>query len=122
MPWISEELCTGCEICVDECSVSAISMDAGIASIDNNECIRCGVCHDVCPCEAVRHDGERVPEEVAANMAWVQSLLAHEYYADDTDKQNELIDRLRRYFTKNRKVIEQTLESLQNLEDSRHKR
>jgi len=70
--------------------------------------------------EAVRHDGERVPEEVAADMAWVRSLLAHEYYADDTDRQNELIDRLRRYFTKNRKIMERTLEALEQLHDTQY--
>lgn len=121
MAWINEGLCNGCAICVDECPVGAISMDTGIASIDHSECIRCGVCHDVCPCEAVRHDGERIPEEVAANMAWVQRLLTHEYYAGDPDKQKGLIDRLRRYFTKNRKVMEQTLESLRNLGDTRYR-
>ena len=120
MPWVSEELCTACEICVNECPVGAISMDTGIASIDNSECIRCGVCHDVCPVEAVRHDGERIPEEVASNMVWVQRLLGHEYYADDMDKQREVIDRLRRYFTKNRKVVEQTLESLEQLHERQY--
>ncbi len=121
MPWVSEELCTACEICVEECPVGAISMDTGIASIDNSECIRCGICHDACPVEAVRHDGERIPAEVADNMAWVQRLLTHEYYADDRDKQKGLVDRLRRYFTKNRKVMEQTLESIKNLEDTRYR-
>ncbi|MBN1102861.1 MAG: 4Fe-4S binding protein [Deltaproteobacteria bacterium] len=121
MPWINKEMCTGCEICVDECSAGAISMDEGIAFINEDECIRCGVCHDVCSSDAVRHDGERIPEEVESNLAWVTRLLEHEYYVNDKKKQKELIQRLVRYFAKNKKVIEETigrLEILQNAEYS----
>lgn len=117
MPWIHAELCTGCGTCVEECSVGAISMDDDRASIDETECIRCGVCHDVCPVDAVRHDGERIPEEVQANMAWAKRLLAHEYYSTDPERQKQLIERLRRFFGKNVKVAEKTIEELTNLQD-----
>jgi ferredoxin len=122
MPWISKELCTGCQICVDECSVGAIAMDDDEenAFIDESECIRCGVCHDVCPNDAVRHDGERIPEEVESNVAWVKELLGHEYYVDDKKKQKELIDRLQRYFVKNKKVMEKTIERLGMLQDTEY--
>ena len=115
MPWINKEMCTGCEICVDECTVGVISMIEDSAVINESECIRCGVCHDVCPAEAVRHDGERIPEEVAANVAWVQQLLEHDYYSSDPEKQKALIERLRRYFTKNKKVIQMTLDRLESM-------
>jgi ferredoxin len=49
----------------------------GYAVIDERACIRCGTCHDVCPHEAVRHDSERIPEDVAANVEWTQNLLRH---------------------------------------------
>ena len=62
MPWIDEESCTGCGICVDECPVDAISMKINEVTIDMAECIRCGVCHDVCPEESVRHDSEKIPD------------------------------------------------------------
>lgn len=120
MPWINREMCTGCEICVDECCVDAIAMDDGVAWIDESICIRCGVCHDVCPVEAVRHDGERIPEEVKSHVAWIQGLLNHDYYADDTEKQKALVKRLRRHFIKNRKVMEKTIEYLKNLEDTQY--
>ena len=94
MPWINEEMCTGCQICVDECSAGAISMDEGIAFIDESKCIRCGVCHDVCSSDAVRHDGERIPKEVESNLAWAKKLLEHEYYSNDEKKQKELIKRM----------------------------
>ena len=120
MPWINKELCTGCQTCVDECSVGAISMEEDIAFIKEDECIRCGVCHDVCPEDAVRHDGERIPEEVQANLAWAKKLLTHEYYFNDKTKQKQLIDRLQRFFTKNRKVAEKTIDQLGILQNTEY--
>jgi len=120
MPWINKELCTGCQTCVDECSVGAISMEEDIAFIKEDECIRCGVCHDVCPEDAVRHDGERIPEEVQANLAWAKKLLTHEYYFNDKTKQKQLIDRLQRLFTKNKKVAEKTIEQLTILQNTEY--
>jgi len=120
MPWISRELCTGCEMCIDNCSVGAISMEEGTAFINESRCIRCGVCHDVCTSEAVRHDGERIPEEVESNLAWAKALLNHEYYVGDRARQKELIIRLQKYFTKNRKVMEKTIESLVGLQKTEY--
>jgi len=118
MPWINEELCTGCRLCLAECSVGAISVKNGSAFIEQGECIRCGVCHDVCPSYAVRHDGERIPEEVQANLAWARSLLEHEYYLNDGSKQKKLIERLQRFFAKDRKVAEKTIEELGSWQNS----
>lgn len=120
MPWVSEELCTGCGICITECCVDAISMEDDTAVIDEEECIRCGVCHDVCPTEAVRHDRERIPQEVASNMAWVEELLHHEYYSTDRLEQKHLIERLLRHFAKDRDVAEKTVEQLQVLRSTEY--
>ena len=120
MPWIRKELCTGCQLCVDECSAGAISMEEGIAFIDEKECIRCGVCHDVCPQDAVRHDGERIPEEVQSNLGWVKKLLTHEYYSNNETKQKQLIERLQRLFAKDKKVAEKTLEQLMILQNTEY--
>ena len=115
MPWINKEMCTGCEICVNECCVGAILMDEGIAFINESKCIRCGVCHDVCPEDAVRHDGERIPEEVESNLVWVRRFLEHDYYSGNKERQKALIERMKRYFTKERKVAEKTIERLDTL-------
>ena len=120
MPWINKELCTGCQICVGECSVGAITIEEDIAFIKEDECIRCGVCHDVCPVDAVRHDGERIPEEVQSNLAWAKKLLTHEYYSSDKTKQKQLIERLQRFFTKNKKVAEKTIEQLGILQNTEY--
>ena len=115
MPWISREMCTGCQICVDECCVGAILMDGDVAFIDETKCIRCGVCHGVCPNDAVRHDAERIPEEVEANIVWVRQLLDNDYYSNDKERQTAFIKRMERYFVKNKKVAEGTIERLHGL-------
>jgi len=120
MPWIDEGLCTGCQICVDECYVGAISIKEDIAFIKEDECIRCGVCHDICPSDAVRHDGELIPEEVNSNLDWARELLKHEYYSNDKIKQRHLIERLQRHFDKNKKVAERTMEQLDILRDTEY--
>ena len=120
MPWINKEKCTGCQICVNECTVGAISMEKGAALINDSKCIRCGICHEVCMHDAVRHDGEKIPEEVESNFAWSTELLGHEYYMNDKKKQKGLIDRLHRYFTKNKKVMEKTIERLENLKNTKY--
>ncbi|MCK5083562.1 MAG: 4Fe-4S binding protein [Candidatus Omnitrophica bacterium] len=69
MPWVNEEECIGCGICVENCPVEAISLSIGQAKlgdgkakINMNKCTRCGTCQSVCPQEAVRPDSEKIPE------------------------------------------------------------
>jgi len=108
-------MCTGCETCVDECVVGAISMRGRVAWINDEACIRCGICHGICPNEAVRHDSEQIPREVEANVSYVQHLLGHAYYANDKKKQTGLIRRMERYYIKNKQVAEQTIQRLKVL-------
>lgn len=112
MPWIRAEDCVSCGVCVNECPVDAISMMGEGAVIDERVCIRCGKCHDVCPHEAVRHDSERIPQEVAANVEWTKGLLGH--FESPADK-GRLIGRMKRYFVKERTVAEQTIARLDEL-------
>ena len=44
---VNKEKCTGCETCVGECPVSAISMVDGKASVN------AGACTGACPVEAI---------------------------------------------------------------------
>nr|WP_320016651.1 4Fe-4S binding protein [uncultured Desulfobacter sp.] len=120
MPWIKKESCTGCGICVDECPAGAICLEEDIAVINNDKCIRCGICHDVCPEDAARHDGERIPDEVQSNIAYAKKLLAHEHYGNDKAEQRQLIERLKRFFTKNKKVAEKTIEQLEVLKNTEY--
>ena len=114
MPWVNEEMCTACGVCVDECPVGAVAIINEAAQIDEENCIRCGRCHDVCPQEAVRHDSERIPQEVEANVARTRGLLKH--FDTPEDKQG-LIERVKRYYGKEKKVAELTIERLGTLSD-----
>lgn len=115
MPWVNAGLCTGCGVCVEECPVDAMELNAdGLAEIDEAECIRCGRCHDVCPQEAVRHDSERIPQEVAENLRWVRKLLAH---FQEPEGQSAFMQRMVRFFKKQTKVSEQTLAAIAAAED-----
>lgn len=51
---IDEQLCTGCEECLDYCCVDAISMAGGVATIDLDLCVECSICKrsGVCPTDA----------------------------------------------------------------------
>ena len=110
MPWVNQEMCTGCGACVEVCPVGAIALDdRGVAGIDEDECIRCGKCHEACPEEAVRHDSERIPQEVDANLRWVDRLRGH-FHTDDERK--AFLGRMIRYFNKERTVAERTMDRL----------
>jgi hypothetical protein len=58
---------------------------------------------------AVRHDSERVPLEVAENLRWVRKLLGH---FQDPQEQSAFMQRMVRFFSKQKKVTERTLAAL----------
>ena len=110
MPWVNEDSCVGCGICVDDCPVGAITQEESQKAVINDDvCIRCGKCHEVCPEEAVRHDSERIPEEIAANIEKTKNLL--KYYSDPGERQR-FMERMIRYFRKEQKVVSLTIEKL----------
>jgi len=116
MPWVNQDMCVGCGICVDECPVEAIAQDqSSKANINDNKCIRCGKCHDVCPQDAVRHDSERIPQEVEANVAKTKELLKH---FDSPQEQGEFYERMIRYFNKEKKVAENTIAKITDMKNA----
>jgi ferredoxin len=50
---VDEELCTGCETCVDRCQMEAVEVVDGISTVLLNRCIGCGLCVTTCPTEAI---------------------------------------------------------------------
>lgn len=49
---VDQELCSGCETCVDRCQMDAITVDE-VAAIYLDRCIGCGLCVTTCPEEAL---------------------------------------------------------------------
>ena len=52
-PQADPELCTSCGTCVDQCPVSALSIDNHIPEVDVDTCITCFCCQEICPEKAI---------------------------------------------------------------------
>ena len=50
---VNTDVCVGCGVCVDECASGALSIEDGVAVVDEGSCIDCGVCVDECATEAL---------------------------------------------------------------------
>ncbi len=113
MPWIDEDDCVACGICVDECPTEAIVLVTDSAEIDMEKCIRCGICHDVCPQDAVKHDSLKVGERVQENIEWTKGLMSH---YDTSEERKGFIDRMKKHFNNERRIAEETMEKLESIE------
>ena len=51
---VDPEECVGCDTCVPECPVEAITMEEDKAVIDQALCNQCKTCVEVCPVEAIK--------------------------------------------------------------------
>ena len=119
MPWVDEEKCTGCNVCVEKCPVDAISMEEEKAEINMEECIHCGTCHSVCPQEAVRHDSEKIPEDIKANVEETKKFmeLCAKHFGDAKEK-GKCLQRMIKHFNKEKLVAEKTIEELEKLKNA----
>jgi len=52
-PKADPELCTGCGTCVDQCPVSALTMEDAVPVADFGTCIACYCCQEICPEKAI---------------------------------------------------------------------
>ncbi len=52
---VNEDLCQGCEMCIDDCQFDALTMSetALLIEINTTSCVGCGVCVPACPDEAL---------------------------------------------------------------------
>lgn len=55
-PRFSSDKCRRCNLCVQACPVTALSLRAGqaVPQLQNSLCISCSCCHEVCPHDAIR--------------------------------------------------------------------
>lgn len=49
---VDENLCVGCDLCLEYCQFESLSLD-GVVHVDENRCVGCGVCVPSCPDEAL---------------------------------------------------------------------
>jgi uncharacterized protein (DUF362 family)/NAD-dependent dihydropyrimidine dehydrogenase PreA subunit len=52
-PQADPGLCTACGTCIDQCPVSALSMDRDLPRVDADTCIACFCCQEICPEKAM---------------------------------------------------------------------
>jgi NAD-dependent dihydropyrimidine dehydrogenase PreA subunit len=52
-PKADPEKCTACGTCVEQCSVSALSMEDDLPVVDADTCITCFCCQEICPEKAI---------------------------------------------------------------------
>ncbi|HBE89324.1 MAG TPA: ferredoxin [Elusimicrobia bacterium] len=116
MPWIKENDCTGCGVCVRKCPAEAIVLtSARKAKIDMLKCARCGVCHEVCPRHAVGHDSELVPSLVSANIADAEKKTALCGERLGAPERENSLDRFIKHYRREIAVAEKTIEGLMKL-------
>ena len=119
MPWILEENCVGCGICIEKCPVEAIKLKNDKAKIYLDKCIRCGTCHDVCPQKAVRHDKEKIPDIVKTNVENVKYAIkkCEEIFKAKTASL-ECLNRWLKHFNREKIIIEETMKKLKELKNN----
>ena len=116
MPWINVEYCNGCGMCVEECPVNTIAMKDEEAEINMDGCIRCGICHDVCPQEAVRHDSEKIPDRIEANVIETKKFMADcEKYLKSAEEGQKCLKRMIKHFKNEIIIAEKTIEELESI-------
>ena len=50
---VDEEICTGCEICIDRCQFNALEIVDGVCKVDTTFCFGCGLCVTTCASGAI---------------------------------------------------------------------
>lgn len=53
-PQANPDLCTGCGTCVEQCPVSALSLEDGLPQVAADRCIICFCCQEMCPEKAIK--------------------------------------------------------------------
>lgn len=72
---VDEDLCQGCEDCVESCQFEAIEVKF-VSRVDKNRCVGCGACVTVCPENAltlIRRPEEEIKPLNETEMDWMEA-------------------------------------------------
>ncbi len=61
---VDEDLCTGCEDCIERCQFNALKMHNDVCVVDRTYCFGCGLCVSSCPVDALALE-QKGPEELS---------------------------------------------------------
>jgi len=70
---VEEDLCTGCESCIERCQFNAMKMADGICQVDRIACYGCGLCISSCETDAlslIQKSPEERKSPPADDAAW----------------------------------------------------
>ncbi len=70
---VDEDLCSGCEACIDRCAFNAMAMMDGICVVERASCYGCGLCIGTCETDAlslVQKSAEELAPPPADEEAW----------------------------------------------------
>ena len=77
---VEEDLCTGCESCIERCQFNAMAMVDGLCEVDHVACYGCGLCISACDTEALSLIQKNPEERVVPptdDAAWREKRAAH---------------------------------------------
>ncbi|MCP4551764.1 MAG: hypothetical protein GY834_06930 [Bacteroidetes bacterium] len=66
---VDENLCNGCEICIDRCQFSALTMVDEISTVDTKFCFGCGLCITTCSTKALTLVQKEVDKLIAPPLS-----------------------------------------------------
>lgn len=60
-PWVDEDICIGCGMCVRNCANQGVEVIDGIAVVDEDKCVGCGHCLGFCPVGSIQCKYDEAP-------------------------------------------------------------
>lgn len=77
---VNEDLCTGCEACLERCLFGALTMENGICRVEKEKCHGCGLCISSCVTEAlslIQKDPVEITPPPVDDEAWRKIRADH---------------------------------------------
>lgn len=59
---IDQTVCSGCELCIDRCQFTALTMEDNVSQVDMGRCAGCGICVTTCPEKAISMDKRKTQD------------------------------------------------------------